>query len=267
MDDDEFYGIKNPIQIQELITLSRILKDISFAFLWTDHAWNAFPLSNLITSPNDLAEQVAELCRQLYARDSRKSYCPKNHWHIASEAELLKVTKPFLNLANLENHEDMITKAQKVVNVVPFVIPFELRVKMFRAFIAEDRKANNLDASYIHPEARITVHRSSIFEDGYAHLNALGYKLKGRIAITFISEHGLKEAGVDGGGVFKEFLTALSLQAFNPNYGLFFATHDQLLYPCPHSYATNGNELNRINNRTAIITFLFPWSDDRKSFI
>ena len=125
--------------------------------------------------------------------------------------------------------------------MIPFVIPFELRVKLFRAFIAEDRSANNLDASYVHPEARITVHRSSIFEDGFAHLNALGPKLKGKIAISFISEHGLPEAGIDGGGVFKEFLTALSLQAFNPNYGLFFATKDQLLYPCPHSYATSGN--------------------------
>lgn len=37
----------------------------------------------------------------------------------------------------------------------------------------------------------------------------VGSLLKRRIAITFIDEFGLEEAGIDGGGVFKEFLTKL----------------------------------------------------------
>lgn len=35
----------------------------------------------------------------------------------------------------------------------------------------------------------------------------LGKDLKGKVAISFVDEFGLHEAGIDGGGVFKEFLT------------------------------------------------------------
>lgn len=53
----------------------------------------------------------------------------------------------------------------------------------------------------------------------------------------------MTEAGIDGGGVFKEFLTSLVLQAFNTNYGLFMNTSDQLLYPNPHRFAQERTQL------------------------
>jgi ubiquitin-protein ligase E3 C len=58
------------------------------------------------------------------------------------------------------------------------------------------------------------------------------------IQVTFISEHGVQEAGIDGGGVFKEFMDALSRIAFNPETGLFMLTTDQLLMPNPLSDMT-----------------------------
>ncbi|KAF9300077.1 hypothetical protein BGZ74_008327 [Mortierella antarctica] len=87
------------------------------------------------------------------------------------------------------------------------------------------------------------VRRGSIFEDGYQQLNHLGRKLKGRIAIEFIDQHGISEAGIDGGGVFKEFLTSLVHQAFDTNYGLFLNTSDHLLYPNPHAFASEATQL------------------------
>ena len=47
-----------------------------------------------------------------------------------------------------------------------------------------------------------------MFEDGFTHLNALGSRLKSPVAIQFIDEFGMPEAGIDGGGLFKEFLTS-----------------------------------------------------------
>jgi ubiquitin-protein ligase E3 C len=47
-----------------------------------------------------------------------------------------------------------------------------------------------------------------VFEDGFSHLNELGSRLKGPVAIQFIDEFGMPEAGIDGGGLFKEFLTS-----------------------------------------------------------
>jgi ubiquitin-protein ligase E3 C len=67
--------------------------------------------------------------------------------------------------------------------------------------------------------------------------------LKGRVSITFVDHYGMQEAGIDGGGVFKEFLTSIVRQAFDTNYGLFMNTSDQLLYPNPHSYAKQSTQL------------------------
>jgi hypothetical protein len=44
---------------------------------------------------------------------------------------------------------------------------------------------------------------------------------------------GLDEAGVDGGGIFREFLSELLKTSFDPNRGFFRLTHDNLLYPNP----------------------------------
>ena len=47
-----------------------------------------------------------------------------------------------------------------------------------------------------------------MFEDVFNHLNALDSRLKSPVAIQFIDEFGMPEAGIDGGGLFKEFLTS-----------------------------------------------------------
>jgi ubiquitin-protein ligase E3 C len=52
------------------------------------------------------------------------------------------------------------------------------------------------------------------------------------------------EAGVDGGGLFREFLSQLLKAAFDPNRGFFVLTRDQHLYPNPaasHIHANSNN--------------------------
>lgn len=45
-------------------------------------------------------------------------------------------------------------------------------------------------------------------------------------------------AGIDGGGVFKEFLTDLCKEVFHSDRGLWLTNKQNELYPNPHSYAT-----------------------------
>ena len=45
---------------------------------------------------------------------------------------------------------------------------------------------------------------------------------------------GLYEAGIDGGGLFREFINELLKAAFNPNRGFFKLTKDQHFYPNPN---------------------------------
>jgi hypothetical protein len=64
--------------------------------------------------------------------------------------------------------------------------------------------------------------------------------LKNRIQIEFISEQGLQEAGIDGGGLFKEFMDALSKDMISEKYGLFQITDEQLVIP--HSGANSQRD-------------------------
>jgi hypothetical protein len=66
------------------------------------------------------------------------------------------------------------------------------------------------------------VRRDEVLEDGYAGLHALpGSALKSVIRIQFTNALGAAEAGVDGGGLFKDFLDDLVKDAFSPGRGLF----------------------------------------------
>lgn len=50
----------------------------------------------------------------------------------------------------------------------------------------------------------------SLLQDGFTQLGPLqGDSLRGRIRIQFVDEFGAEEAGVDGGGLFKDFLECL----------------------------------------------------------
>lgn len=55
-----------------------------------------------------------------------------------------------------------------------------------------------------------------------------------RVQVEMINEHGLDEAGIDGGGVFREFILKLLETGFDPNRGFFSLTSDGFLYPNPN---------------------------------
>ena len=42
-----------------------------------------------------------------------------------------------------------------------------------------------------------------------------------QIRVTFINEFGAEEAGIDGGGIFKDFMENVTRAAFDVQYGLF----------------------------------------------
>lgn len=133
-----------------------------------------------------------------------------------------------------------------VLNNIPFVIPFEQRVAIFRTFVENDRRRLGIERhagfSRRHRH-RAVVRRGRVAEDGFATLNGLGPALKDTIEIAFVDRHGMEEAGIDGGGVFKEFLTSLSKEAFDTDRGLWLATPNQELYPNPHSYSRESAQL------------------------
>lgn len=123
-----------------------------------------------------------------------------------------------------------VRSAGDLLHLCPYAVPFSTRVLVFHAWVAQRR---------IHSSAStwVTIWRSRLFEDALTHLGGLpDHALRSRVRVKFIDEHGLEEAGIDGGGVFKEFMHQLLATALSPSlYGLFKATDEQLLYPNPSS--------------------------------
>ena len=56
------------------------------------------------------------------------------------------------------------------------------------------------------------------------------------LKVTLVNAQGLDEPGIDGGGVFREFLSELLKTGFDPNHGYFTITQDGQLYPNPQVY-------------------------------
>ena len=65
--------------------------------------------------------------------------------------------------------------------------------------------------------------------------------LKLKMRVQLVNAAGLDEAGIDGGGIFREFLSELLKTGFDPNRGLFLSTTDRLLYPNPQAAVLMDN--------------------------
>lgn len=144
----------------------------------------------------------------------------------------------------------------EILRHMPFAIPFEVRVLIFRQFVHLDkfkRRAGNVDpdrwrmsvmsGDVINSRGRDTigrhtarVKRGNVFSDAFDHFYQLGEGLKEPIQITFVDQFNQAEAGIDGGGVTKEFLTSVIDEAFDTSpdgHQLFAANSQNLLYPNP----------------------------------
>ena len=149
----------------------------------------------------------------------------------------------------------------EILRNMPFAIPFDIRVKIFRQFVDIDKiKRRNglvdpdqwrlglLNGAFGGPHqtgrdvlGRHTarIKRGQLFSDAYDQFYALGDGLKEPIQITFVDQFDQPEAGIDGGGVTKEFLTSVSSEAFTPgNEGprLFVTNSQNLLHPNPAAF-------------------------------
>ncbi|KAG9699200.1 hypothetical protein KCU95_g10769, partial [Aureobasidium melanogenum] len=175
------------------------------------------------------------------------------------EAEFVSMTRSQRNYQRNNRYDSRVRYLQSVaprleiLQNMPFMIPFETRVQIFREFVRLDmmsRRGGHTDpdlwrhriafASMGGQESELGRHHASIrrkneFEDAFRQFYSLGDGLKEPIQITFLDEFGLQEAGIDGGGVTKEFLTSITTEAFNPEKLLFTENSQHSLYPSPTS--------------------------------
>ena len=82
-----------------------------------------------------------------------------------------------------------------------------------------------------------------VVQDAFEHLGRMDEELRSRIRIQYVDTYGEVEAGVDGGGLFKDFMENLVKEGFNPEVGLFRTTAEQKLYPSPAAALVVANAL------------------------
>ncbi|KAF9741091.1 hypothetical protein PMIN03_007932 [Paraphaeosphaeria minitans] len=139
----------------------------------------------------------------------------------------------------------------EILQNMPFFIPFTTRVQIFREFVTLDmtkrrgssdpeswrlRVMQGPDAPHQFDKHAARVRRGAEFDDAFAQFYDLGEGLKEPIQITFVDQFDQAEAGIDGGGVTKEFLTSVTNTAFTPtedNIDMFIGNNQHLLYPNP----------------------------------
>ncbi|KAM9308508.1 ubiquitin-protein ligase E3C [Gastrophryne carolinensis] len=301
--DNEFFGdpievvgqrqsSMMPFTLEELIVLSRCLRDaclgiIKLAYPETkpevrEEYMAAFRSIGVTTNLEmqqriqteqkrwiQLFKVITNLVKMLKSRDTRRNFCPLNHW--LSEQENIradKVTQLYVPSARhvwryrrmgrigpLQSTLDVgmepaplsVSEERQlaILTELPFVVPFEERVKIFQRLIYADKQEVQGDGQFL-DGINVTIRRNYIYEDAYDKLSPENEPdLKKRIRVHLLNAHGLDEAGIDGGGIFREFLNELLKSGFNPNQGFFKTTNEGLLYPNPAAQMLVGDSFAR----------------------
>lgn len=151
----------------------------------------------------------------------------------------------------------------EVLRNMPFIIPFDVRVNIFRKLVTVDkrRRRNGLvDADQWRMQLmndrdpntnrlgrhHAKVRRGKVFEDAFEQFYELQDGLKEPIQITFVDQFDIPEAGIDGGGVTKEFLTSVTKEAFTDDLSLFVANSKNALYPNPMALDQRQEKLREV---------------------
>ncbi|WMV09476.1 hypothetical protein MTR67_002861 [Solanum verrucosum] len=152
---------------------------------------------------------ASELLSQLQDWNNRRQFTPPSEFHADG------VNEYFISQAMMEN-----TRANDILKQAPFLVPFTSRAKIFTSQLAEARQRNGSQGLFA--RHRFRIRRDHILEDAFNQLNALSEEdLRGLIRVTFVNELGVEEAGIDGGGIFKDFMENITRAAFDVQYGLF----------------------------------------------
>ncbi|XP_061385742.1 ubiquitin-protein ligase E3C isoform X2 [Danaus plexippus] len=214
-----------------------------------------------------LFKVCTQLLRSLYARDARLQFVGGTSvgsvggaggvggaWVAAgsapgeTEAALAAVRAPrsarpyrayVPRLARAEQDEGppLTIKELRTVTIlreIPFVVPFSTRVLIFQGLLLREKHDHWYEMTNFNegPSIIISVRRTHLYEDAFDKLSQEP-NLKLKLRVQLINQAGAEEPGVDGGGLFREFLSELLRSSFDPNRGLFRLTKDNMLYPNP----------------------------------
>ncbi|KAG4401280.1 hypothetical protein GLYMA_07G235800v4 [Glycine max] len=234
VDNEEFYEQEKPLSLKDIRSLIIILRQVLWQLLWGNHITSANSVKSVPVSSASKGQSVqtiqqrvsivvSELLSQLQDWNNRQQFTSPSNFQADGVNDL------FSSQAVIEN-----TRANEILKQAPFLIPFTSRVKIFSSQLAAVRQRHGPQAVF--SRNRFRIKRDRILEDAYNQMSQLTEdSLRGSIRVTFVNEFGVEEAGIDGGGIFKDFMENITRAAFDVQYGLFKETADHLLYANPGS--------------------------------
>ncbi|TYZ66923.1 hypothetical protein PybrP1_000894 [[Pythium] brassicae (nom. inval.)] len=265
LDDEAFYDRAWPLPLPSAAAVVSSLKTFVY-----DTCWNAAGVGNALPATARAAAAAAisestlfatvattvKLLNQLYDRDCRRRFLPDGAWLWPA----MPVIKETVDLESMEDDgqqdaqallallgggsasapQSPHARAALVLATLPQVFAFTDRVLLFEKLLDDEKAQLGHMRSEFAGALHVRVKRDEIVDQSFAffqHTCATRSPaaLKSKIKVTFVNEQGLEEAGIDGGGVFKEFMDALTKRAFAPEADApFQVTPEQLLYPNPN---------------------------------
>ncbi|KAI9272117.1 hypothetical protein EDC94DRAFT_511581 [Helicostylum pulchrum] len=247
LDDVDIFTRQKPFSPTDLIQISSFLNNFYFLLIkqQTD-------IPTEIPPSADSFRSARRLLLQIYDLDLHHPFCPPNHWLLISMSKGMKsffssifsesgnnntTSSASLFLSNLRQGDPV---PLRILQLMPHTVSFDMRLKIFRDWIA-------LDKSIIITKNNgkiVTVRRGQVLEDGFHALSGISPSAwKGTVRVSFVNEFGINEAGIDQGGPFKDFITMLINEAFEPNYGLFSSTKLNSFYPSATSSVHGRNHI------------------------
>ncbi|PAA56109.1 hypothetical protein BOX15_Mlig022036g1 [Macrostomum lignano] len=127
-----------------------------------------------------------------------------------------------------------------ILTEAPYLINFWDRVRLFYSLLHAYKASIDYDRHEFGASGiRVTARRDKIYEDAFSQLYG-EENLYPRLKVSFRNELGLEEAGIDGGGLMREFLALVLSAAFDPQRGFYSQASSGALYPNPLSAAINS---------------------------
>ncbi|XP_057476366.1 E3 ubiquitin-protein ligase UPL6-like isoform X1 [Actinidia eriantha] len=246
VDNEEFYEQEKPLSLKDIRYLIVILRQALWQLLWVNPvappnlAQSTADVFTLKRHPQEFIQHrvsivASDLLSQLQDWNNRRQFTPPSDFHADG------VNDHFISQAMIEN-----SRAHEILKHAPFLVPFTSRVKIFTSQLAALRQIHGSHSVFT--RNRFRIRRDHILEDAFSQLSALSEEdLRGPIRVSFVNEFGVEEAGIDGGGIFKDFMENITRAAFDVQYGLFKETSDHLLYPNPGSGMVHDQHLQYFN--------------------
>lgn len=294
---NDFESFSEKLSVAEVSQFLRFLKLLSLTLIFNNEKLQKQE-KRLFPKYGKLKDISLALLNQLYQKNLRMKFLPSNYWQLNElnfdidgmlqiiineeerrleldeldsdeEREMEEVGNKSLSASN-----DTLSKLE-VLKKLPFFISFNDRVKVFQSLIELDKQRSHADVNAFtlfmddHTNKLLAdIRREYMLEDAFNNFHNVGSKFKHKLSVTFFNEYG-QEAGIDGGGITKEFLTSVVTEGFRPHgkFALFKETvSDNQIYPNDEIYKELSRKIEVEKNKERLMYLKFMGSVIGKCF-